>query len=491
MVLAGRYRLLSQLGQGGMGIVWRAVDELLRQEVAVKEVRPPADLDQITWTEVAERTLREARAAARLRSHPSIVTVHDVVMDGGRPWIIMELIQGRSLDRIIREEGPLSPRHTAQLGLHVLDALTAAHSAGVLHRDVKPANVLITTDGRVLLTDFGIATVSGEAALTQTGLLTGSPGYIAPERLRGEADGPQADLWSLGATLYTSVEGRPAFTGPNAAAVMAAVLLRDPTPTRLAGPLAPLLTGLLEKDPARRCDPSQATTWMNAAAQGIHPEIDTPKAPKSGTALPGRRRPVILGGLLAAMLSLAAGIAIWRVVRIPATTSRPPSTGTTSTSPTTSGSPAAERLFGADPYACRLLTAAQARTLLGGTAERRFYHRGGCEWRRSLVKSLSISIYRSPTIAIARRNFDGVMAQMKDERKRYPGTKLRRDQVVGDETYAFTHTQLQTDTQAYQTQVAFRLSNVQVIIIHLGPRPGYDSADHAAKLIAAALETNR
>ncbi|MBN6058598.1 serine/threonine protein kinase, partial [Nonomuraea sp. RK-328] len=174
-MLAGRYSLMSQLGQGGMGTVWLAVDELLHQQVAVKEVRLPADLDEASRAELTERTLREARAAARLRSHPSIVTVHDVVMDGGRPWIVMELVHGRSLDRIVREDGPLPPARTASVGRHVLDALAAAHAMGVLHRDVKPGDVLLTQDGRVLLTDFGIATVAGDAALTQTGLLNGSP----------------------------------------------------------------------------------------------------------------------------------------------------------------------------------------------------------------------------------------------------------------------------------------------------------------------------
>uniref|UniRef100_UPI001C5D67FC serine/threonine-protein kinase n=1 Tax=Nonomuraea rhizosphaerae TaxID=2665663 RepID=UPI001C5D67FC len=274
-VVAGRYRLLSPLGQGGMGTVWRAADELLHQEVAVKEVRLPPELDQAARTELTERTLREARAAARLRSHPSIVTVLDVVMDGGRPWIVMELINGRSLDQIVRQDGPLPPGRTAWVGQHVLDALTAAHSMGVLHRDVKPGNVLLTGDGRVLLTDFGIATLAGDVALTQTGLLSGSPGYIAPERLRGESDGPAADLWSLGATLHTVVEGGPAFSGMNAAAVMAAVLLHEPAPARRAGPLAPVLAAMLVKDPARRCTAAQAAAWLRDVAQGnpIHGDL--------------------------------------------------------------------------------------------------------------------------------------------------------------------------------------------------------------------------
>ncbi|MFC7590905.1 serine/threonine-protein kinase [Nonomuraea antimicrobica] len=267
-LLAGRYHLLTQLGRGGMGTVWRAMDELLQQEVAVKEVRLPPDLDEAERAELAGRTMREARAAAALRAHPSIVTVHDVVLDDGRPWIVMELVRGRSLDRVIRDDGPLPPPRVAEIGLRMIDALAAAHASGILHRDVKPANVMLTDDGRVLLTDFGIATIAGDAAITQTGLLTGSPGYIAPERLRGEDDGPLADLWALGATLYAAVEGSPPFARPNEAAVLAAVLMQEPAPYRLAGPLAPVLAAILDKDPATRCPPAEAVERLAAVAQG-------------------------------------------------------------------------------------------------------------------------------------------------------------------------------------------------------------------------------
>ncbi|MEV0613739.1 serine/threonine-protein kinase [Nonomuraea sp. NPDC050404] len=267
-LLAGRYRLLSELGKGGMGTVWRAADELLRQEVAVKEVRFPPDLGEAERAELADRTLREARAAAALRGQPSIVTVHDVVLDDGRPWIVMELVRGRSLDRVVRQDGPLPPRRVAEIGLRMIEALSAAHASGILHRDVKPANVMLTDDGRVLLADFGIATIAGDVALTQTGLLSGSPGYIAPERLRGETDGPPADLWSLGATLFTAVEGSPPFARHNEAAVLAAVLMQEPAPFRLAGPLGPVLAAILDKDPVRRCSPAEATAQLTAVAQG-------------------------------------------------------------------------------------------------------------------------------------------------------------------------------------------------------------------------------
>lgn len=278
-LLAGRYRLVATLGKGGMGTVWRAVDELLHQEVAVKEVRLPPDLDEAARDQLRERTLREARAAARLRAHPSIVTVHDVVMADGRPWIVMELVRGRSLDQVVREDGPLPPERVAAIGLALLDALSAAHTLGVLHRDVKPANVLLNTGGQVILTDFGIATVTGDATLTQAGMLTGSPGYMAPERLRGEDERPESDLWSLGATLYTAVEGRRAFARDNVPATMAAVLMYEPDPMERAGPLAPVLAGLLDKDPVRRCDGTEAAARLHAVATGTNPGV--------GNAVPG------------------------------------------------------------------------------------------------------------------------------------------------------------------------------------------------------------
>ncbi|MEV4189571.1 serine/threonine-protein kinase, partial [Streptosporangium canum] len=206
-VLAGRYRALGRLGAGGMGVVWRAQDELLHREVAIKEVKLDPSLPEAQRTEMRERTLREARAAARL-GHPSIVAVHDVVAQDGRPWIVMDLIRGRSLAQAVRQDGPLPAERAAAIGLAVLDALTLAHSRGIMHRDVKPANIMLAHDGGVLLTDFGIATLEGDVQLTSPDALVGSPGYMAPERLRGTGDGPAADLWSLGATLYTAVEGQ-------------------------------------------------------------------------------------------------------------------------------------------------------------------------------------------------------------------------------------------------------------------------------------------
>ncbi|MEU4232680.1 serine/threonine-protein kinase [Nonomuraea sp. NPDC026600] len=492
-VIANRYRLLSPLGQGGMGTVWRAVDELLRQEVAVKEVRLPPELDQAARAELTERTLREARAAARLRSHPSIVTVLDVVMDGGRPWIVMELINGRSLDQIVRQDGPTSPSRTAWVGQHVLDALTAAHSMGVLHRDVKPGNVLITQDGRVLLTDFGIATVAGDAALTQTGLLNGSPGYIAPERLRGEADGPSADLWSLGATLYTVVEGGPAFSGMNAAAVMAAVLLHEPAPARLAGPLAPVLAALLEKDPNRRCTAEQAAVWLRDVARGDVPE-SVPTVPREqgrGRARAARRRRVALvGGSAAAALCVAAGLVIWMNMRgVPQDPGKEtlPATGSTSSAP----SPAAVKLFRTQPKTCQLLSNTQARTLLSGTVTRPLLSTMRCQWSSPDGASITLTTFRAPTVKGCKANFEGTVTTMKDEKMRYPKTKFRSSRTGGYRTFSYARNAPDIRPGFHRSGTVFCLTNISVSVDYWGPQAGYVAVDRTAAYAVKALEAKR
>lgn len=205
-VIAGRYRLLAPLGEGGMGTVWRARDEVLHREVAVKEVRAPAGLAGDDVQRMYARLEREAWAAARVASG-NVVTVYDVATDGGRPWIVMELVRGLSLAEVLDAEGPMPPQRAAHIGAEVLAALRVAHEAGVLHRDVKPANVLISNDGRIVLTDFGIAMVEGSSALTMTGEVIGSPEFLSPERALGRTPGPESDLWSLGVLLYAAVEG--------------------------------------------------------------------------------------------------------------------------------------------------------------------------------------------------------------------------------------------------------------------------------------------
>ncbi|GAA2866571.1 hypothetical protein GCM10010517_26090 [Streptosporangium fragile] len=250
-VLAGRYRLLNPLGEGGSGTVWLAADEMLGRDVAIKEVRLPADLDPARRQEICAAALREANLAARLK-HPSIVTVHDVVIEQDRPWLVMELLSGTSLDKTVRDRSPLPVHQAARVGVGILSALAAAHAAGVIHRDVKPGNVFLTRTGKAVLTDFGIAVVDGEATSGRTGHLVGSPNYIAPERLRGERGGPASDLWSLGATLYFAVEGVPPHPAATPVAAISRVLTEPPRPPERAGPLGPLLTLMLDPVPEAR-----------------------------------------------------------------------------------------------------------------------------------------------------------------------------------------------------------------------------------------------
>jgi serine/threonine protein kinase len=269
-LLAGRYALREVLGRGGMGVVWLATDLRLDRPVAVKEVTFALHLSDEERRVLRERTLREARTAARL-DHPSVTSVYDVVEEDGRPWLVMELIESCSLQQIIDSEGPLPWPAVARIGLDVLAGLTAAHEAGVVHRDVKPANVLVAPDGRACLTDFGIATATGDPTLTTTGAIIGSPSYMAPERAHGERPGPAADLWSLGATLWTAVEGHPAFARGEPMATLMAVVAEQPEPPAHAGPLAPVVLGLLEKDPARRMTAEQARRELQVVLEGAPP----------------------------------------------------------------------------------------------------------------------------------------------------------------------------------------------------------------------------
>ncbi|MFD8202741.1 serine/threonine-protein kinase [Streptomyces sp. NPDC059701] len=269
-VVAGRYRLLSPLGEGGMGTVWRARDEVLHREVAVKEVRAPAGLPDTEVRRMYARLEREAWAAARV-AHRNVVTVYDVATDGGRPWIVMELVRGLSLADLLDAEGPLAPRRAALVGAEVLAALRAAHAAGVLHRDVKPGNVLLANDGRVVLTDFGIATVEGSSALTMTGEVVGSPEYLAPERALGRTPGPEADLWSLGVLLYAAVEGASPFRQDTPLSTLRGVVDEELPPPHRAGALASVVEGLLRKDPAERLPAERAERDLRLVAAGGTP----------------------------------------------------------------------------------------------------------------------------------------------------------------------------------------------------------------------------
>nr|WP_246204122.1 serine/threonine-protein kinase [Streptomyces tailanensis] len=287
-VINGRYRLLRTLGAGGMGRVWLAYDEELACEVSMKEISlpdvprdatesamgvPPLERSR-EWGSIA-RARSEARHAARLRGHPHVATVHDVVLHSGLPWIVMEYVPDAiDLQAVVRQRGPLSPEQVARIGLAVLDALTAGHRIGILHRDVKPANILLAADAsgdpyaRVLLTDYGIALQpeSREPRLTATAGILGTPGYLAPERARGEPPTPAADLFSLGATLYAAVEGRGPFDRHGEYATLTALLGEEPTPPVRAGELAPVLHGLLIKDPVRRLSPEAVARGLERVA---------------------------------------------------------------------------------------------------------------------------------------------------------------------------------------------------------------------------------
>jgi serine/threonine protein kinase len=270
LLIAGRYRLADSIGSGGMGRVWRAHDELLHRGVAVKELTAALYVSESDRERLLARTRAEARAAARI-NHSAVVTVHDVLEHDGRPWIVMELVEGRSLADAVKEDGRVESAEAARIGLWVLRALRAAHSAGVLHRDVKPGNVLLSHDGRVLLTDFGIAQIEGDTTITRTGEVVGSVDYLAPERVRGHDPGPSSDLWALGATLYTAVEGRSPFRRTSPLGTMQAVVEEEAAEPRYAGPLGPVITALLRKDPAARPDTAEAEHLLAEAAEGRRP----------------------------------------------------------------------------------------------------------------------------------------------------------------------------------------------------------------------------
>jgi eukaryotic-like serine/threonine-protein kinase len=265
-----------------MGVVWLAGDELLDRDVAVKEILWPPQLDGAEQQALRQRALREARTAARL-NHPNLVGVYDVVEDDGRPWIVMQLVPYPSLSEVVREDGPLPPKRAAQVGLRVLEAIEAAHAAGVLHRDVKPGNVLLGPGDRVVLTDFGMAIADASPTLTTSGVLIGSPSYMAPERARGKRATAATDLWSLGATLYAAVEGRPPFGRDGTMAVLAAIVTDDPDPPSRAGSLWPVISGLLRKDPDERLGAAGAGRLLRRAA-GNGGAV--PDAPAGASTLP-------------------------------------------------------------------------------------------------------------------------------------------------------------------------------------------------------------
>lgn len=281
-LLGDRYRLVQVVASGGMGQVWEAVDELLGRTVAIKEVRFPSDVPEEERAVMGERTMREAKLTARL-THRGIITIYDVICVEDRPFIVMELVRAPSLARQIDEHGPQPPTEVAELGLQLLDALSVAHGQGILHRDVKPSNVLLAPH-RVVLTDFGIATSENDATLTSTGLLVGSPAYMAPERLRGEDIGPPADIWSVGATLYAAVEGVPPFRAGTTIGTITAVLVDEPERPYVGGQLREAIVGMLDKDVSTRLTGTEAVDLLHMAVRERTAQV---VPPAFGDALPG------------------------------------------------------------------------------------------------------------------------------------------------------------------------------------------------------------
>ncbi|MDA0635186.1 protein kinase [Nonomuraea sp. MCN248] len=341
-IVGGRYRLVRTIGRGGMGTVWQAHDEVLGRDVAVKEVLPPSDLSGPERDVFTVRTFREARTAGRV-AHPGVATVYDVVEEHGHPWIVMQLVRSRTLGELVRDDGPMRPVEAARIGLQLLEALRAAHAAGVLHRDVKPDNVLLTEDGRAVLTDFGIATTEDEAPVTRTGILIGTPAFMAPERAAGGAAEAASDLWSLGVTLYVAVEGHSPFHRANALATLGAVMHAEPAPLSRAGVLAPVLLGLLRKNPAERMTAQEAGQRLAAIIRGLGPEptgpVPLPEVTGSGgteaeiapaavrAASARRRQPLLALGVGALVTALVTGGASWwshRPVESTSPPARPP-----------------------------------------------------------------------------------------------------------------------------------------------------------------------
>jgi len=378
-----------------MGAVWVAHDEVLGRDVAVKEVILPPAIDEGDREEIFARMVREAQAAGRLR-HPSIVSVHDVVTEQGRPWIVMELLRGRSLQDLLRDGEALPPERVARLGVELLGALAAAHAQGIQHRDVKPANVFLCEDGRTVLTDFGIARVEGQVTITRSGALVGSPGYIPPERVLGDKGGPLSDVWSLGATLYAAVEGRPPFHAATPIAVLHRVLTQEASPPERAGAaLGSVLLRMLARDPAERPDTETAARLLRTVADGgqvrLPPPSPRPAVPARPPAtLPSRPRGgrgrgvAVVSGV--AGVALVAALAWYGTVRDrpePSTVAAAPTTAQaspTSASPVPRVTPTVgQAKFTVPVDFCTLLTDAQVgRAIPGGP--RKAQDGDGCHW---------------------------------------------------------------------------------------------------------------
>ncbi|MEU0572677.1 serine/threonine-protein kinase [Nonomuraea sp. NPDC005983] len=509
--IAGRYRVLRALGQGGMGTIWLAHDELLDRQVAIKEVLLPQSLGPAERAEALQRAVREAMAAAQLR-HPGIITIHDVLSEDGRPWIVMELLRGRDLKDAVAAEGPWSPERTAALGLRVLEALSMAHAHGIQHRDVKPANVFLSDDGRVILTDFGIARLEDQATITESGLLIGSPGYIAPERLRGERGGPESDLWSLAATLYATVEGQAPYVGTSPMSVLRDALTLPPRPPQRAGHLGPVLMLMLAREPFQRPVAQAAEQLLRRVADG-GPAL-APPPPRRGKLLP-----VLVGaGVVAAAAAAVAFVALR-----PSGQEEQASAATQQTTQQTSQQPTQQATRPATPRPeqtarfsvpvdmCRLLTAGQVAKLAPGVGKGR---RDGdsCEWtargKGISVQAMDLQDLQDkwaggPDDAELQyanyRNVRGQPARMSwswpeiglEKPVTQPRVNVADLEGIGDE--AFTYEYAAPQGKAEHITVIFRLSNVNVEVEYvdvskIGDNAAMrEAARNAARWAARAL----
>ncbi|MEU6711463.1 protein kinase [Nonomuraea sp. NPDC046802] len=466
-VVAARYHLLAPLGAGGAGTVWRAHDAVLHREVAVKQVRLPSDPS--LREQALAATLREARAAASL-NHPAIITVHDVIAESGQPWIVMDLLAGRSLADLIKEHGSLPAGQVATIGLRVLDALEAAHRHGILHHDVKPGNVIVTDFGEVILTDFGIATHITDATDASPASTAGTPGYIAPERLLGEPAGPASDLWSLAATLFAAAEGRGPYQRDSPMASVAAVLTQPPPPAVNAGPFGELLVRLLSADPATRPHPQVIREILQPVALPLptrRPTVTTPNT----VPVPRRksRLPLALGGLAVATSVTVTAVLL---VNASAQTAKPPSNQSAAPQPTatTTAAPSdawrEDGAFAAAPHACRLVSDERASKIMPGLSRQVGFDPTKCDWvARTSEDVVSIKISHSARVALAQKVFtDRKQTQSSMKGRKYSTTHqaVRDLPGIGDE--AFGQNRWTTTYAQARSIVWVRVSNLIVEI---------------------------
>ncbi|WP_035304872.1 serine/threonine-protein kinase [Actinokineospora inagensis] len=339
-VVAGRYVILNELGRGGMGVVWLAEDRMIGRHVAIKELHLPDGVPHAERAVFEERVLREARTAGRLND-PAVVTVYDVVQESGATYIVMELIQAPTLSDVVRERGPMPAPQVAKLAEQLLSALEAAHQAGIVHRDVKPSNIMLAANGRAKLTDFGIAQSLDDPRLTSSGMLIGSPTFMAPERIRGEEAGASSDLWALGAVLFFAIEGYNPFERPTTAATMHAILAEVPYLTRAQGALASVISGLMVGTPAARLTAAQVrgllthvplgpptgptpvnTTGPTAMSPGGYHPQRTAAAPTPVKKGPGAKALAIAGAVVL-LLGAIGGFFLNRAINAPDSTQAP------------------------------------------------------------------------------------------------------------------------------------------------------------------------